>query len=437
MTRVGFLLTLPFLLAICLLGQNHETTSALEQYVQQASEFSSRARANVYFPNAQSIFNGVQVDFVNVGAGNLTFLRRDLVVSGHIPIVIARVYDSAGTGSTEFGPGWNLSAAETISVEGGKAHLFSESGSEIVFIQQAGAMFRLEKDRPSDYSALQLTSPTVLIATLRTGFTKEFSLIGKEFKLTRVRDRNGNELRLLYQGGLLSKIENEHHGVIFSRTKTGRVYLVQDDTGRQVGYKYDNYSRLVEADDRGGNAWKYSYFEEGRLHTATDPLQRLNFSVGFDEQGRVHSLQLPFGVIQYRYEPGTRSTTVTDRRQLTSRFFQNEEGITTRVVNALGEETAITLDAVHNVTALTRNGTVIESLRYDQRHQLLFRRSTGATAPVERNYSYDPATGHLLGIESSTGVAVKLAYDRFNNLEVKAKCRWLDWLSQSGQLGPN
>src|SRR5215470_14371158 len=135
-------------------AQESQLTSAFHDYVEEASEFSSRARANVYFSNPQSLFNGVQVNFVNVGTGNLTFLRRDIVASGRIPIVVARVYDSSSLGSIDFGPGWRLSAAESIRLLDGKARLLSENGSPIDFVDAGNNTFRLEKDYPSDYSAL-------------------------------------------------------------------------------------------------------------------------------------------------------------------------------------------------------------------------------------------------------------------------------------------
>lgn len=125
-------------------AQSH-SESAIAQYVKQAAEFSSRARANVYFPNVQSIFNGVQVSFVNVGTGNLTFTRRDVVASGRIPIVVARVYDSAGSGSPDFGPGWRLSAGETISVADNKARLITENGSTIGFVTTDGKKLSIGK----------------------------------------------------------------------------------------------------------------------------------------------------------------------------------------------------------------------------------------------------------------------------------------------------
>src|SRR5882724_4103513 len=168
-----------------LTAQTHQMNSALDPYVEQTSEFSSRARANVYFPNQQSIFNGVQFTFVNAGKGNLTFLRRDMVASGRIPLVLARVYDSNGQGSPEFGPGWKLSAAETILVADGRAHLFSENGSVIDFVQSDESTFQLEKDYPSDYSTLLITAGTIK-AAMRSGLVKEFEMAGNSFRLVKV-----------------------------------------------------------------------------------------------------------------------------------------------------------------------------------------------------------------------------------------------------------
>ncbi|MGH9789249.1 MAG: DUF6531 domain-containing protein, partial [Candidatus Acidiferrales bacterium] len=90
-----------------------------QPYLHYLKEFYQRRRVNVYFRNDQSIFYGAQVNFVNVGRGNLTFVRRDLVTGGRIPLVVARVYDSAGRGSPDLGPGWHISATERIEIQGG------------------------------------------------------------------------------------------------------------------------------------------------------------------------------------------------------------------------------------------------------------------------------------------------------------------------------
>jgi hypothetical protein len=150
---------------------------SLEQYVERASEFSSRARANVYFLNPQSIFVGVQFNFVNTGSGSLTFLRRDMVASGRIPLIAARVYDSSSKGTVDFGSGWRLSATETISVTGNKAELTTESGYDVSLVRTPEGVFQLEKDYPSDYLSLRKTAPDTIQVSLRSGLLKEFTRI--------------------------------------------------------------------------------------------------------------------------------------------------------------------------------------------------------------------------------------------------------------------
>ncbi|MFL6388507.1 MAG: DUF6531 domain-containing protein [Terriglobales bacterium] len=370
----------------------------------------------MYFANPQSIFRGVQVNFVNVGTGNLTFLRRDLVASGRIPLVFARVYDSSGKGSADFGPGWTLSAAESIILADGKAHLFTENGSTIDFVKSDAASFGFEKDYPSDYLDLRLTNATTLEAKLRTGFTKQFQLIGDTFRLVKVTDRNGNDVRLSYSNGLLNKIENANHSITILRNAKGRIVSAQDDQNRKVQFAYDAQGRLIQVDDLGGNAWTYSYNADGKLKAAKDPLQRLNFGVFFHDDGRVRRLQLPSGIIQFNYDDAARSTTVLDRKSLVSRFFQNVDGITARVVNPLGEETAIALDDFRNVLSISRNGSVIEHMEYDQQHRITARHSTLDSGTVDRTYSYDPANGQLAGISAGKDQDQTFTYDENGNL---------------------
>lgn len=84
------------------------------------SEVSERRRVTTMFPNRQSMRAGVQDSFVNTSRGNLTFLRRDLVRAGAMPIVIGHVYDSARADDGDFGPGWKLAVSEEVAVEAGQ-----------------------------------------------------------------------------------------------------------------------------------------------------------------------------------------------------------------------------------------------------------------------------------------------------------------------------
>lgn len=388
-----------------------DNDSKLQWYVEQVAELSSRARANVYFPNAQSIFQGVQVNFVNVGTGNLTFSRRDMVAAGRIPLVLARVYDSASAGSTDFGPGWILSAAETIAVSDHVARLSSESGSVIEFVEKSPNKFLLQQDRPSDYLQLQQSAPDFLQAHLRSGMVKEYRRMGNLYRLTTVTDSNGNQIRLTYSGGSISRLENRNHFLQFTRNEKGRIVTAQDDRGRNIQYLYDEKGILVAVDDLGTNRWTYSYSSDGRLKRAIDPLQRENFSVEYEGSGRVRRLRLPSGVIHYSYDIATHLTAVRDRKELISHYFQNDEGITTRVVNALGEETSIVLDANRNVASLSRNGTIFETMEYDQQHRLVFRHNLAGSGTTDFHYIYDQQTGLLTRVQSSDGTSRTFTYD--------------------------
>lgn len=393
-----------------------ETDSKLESYVEQLSELSWRARANVYFPNQQSIFNGVQASFVNVGTGNLTFLRRDMVASGRMPLLLARVYDSAAAGGKDFGPGWMLSAAETIAIANHIARLTSESGAVIEFIETEPNTFVLRQDRPSDYLGLGRLGADILQARLRSGMVKEYKRISGLFRLTTLTDANGNQIRLTYANGVISKLENANHFLQLTRNGKGRIVAAQDDQERKVQYVYNEEGILVAAEDLGGNPWTYSYSDERKLVRAIDPLQKENFSVEYEENGRVRRLRLPSGVIRYTYDLATHSTTVRDRKELISRYFQNEDGITTRVVNALGEETSIVLNADRNVTSLLRNGAAIQTMEYDQHHKLLMRHSIGNSGTIDFRYMYDPKTGLISRIEGSDGTSKTFVFNSSGRL---------------------
>lgn len=100
------------------------------------NDLSSRRRVATLFPNSQSMFQGVQERFVNTSAGNLTFLLRDLVAVGAMPIVAARTYDSAVGKGEDYGPGWRLALREEI----------ARDGSRLAFTDASNAVWQLMID---------------------------------------------------------------------------------------------------------------------------------------------------------------------------------------------------------------------------------------------------------------------------------------------------
>lgn len=119
------------------------------------NEISDRRRLNTFFANEQSPTYGASIRYVNSYRGNLTFVRRDLVSVGRLPIVLARVYDSSMRTSTDFGVGWRLAAAETITREsGGEFTYVDDSGSSIALVRTGGG-YALRAPFPTDISSIR------------------------------------------------------------------------------------------------------------------------------------------------------------------------------------------------------------------------------------------------------------------------------------------
>ena len=58
--------------------------ASLAFYAGLVKETELRRRVNVLYPNPQSIFNGLQVGYVSVRHGNLTFGRREVAKTGGV-----------------------------------------------------------------------------------------------------------------------------------------------------------------------------------------------------------------------------------------------------------------------------------------------------------------------------------------------------------------
>lgn len=128
-------------LTMCVHSSSPKTppSDSLAHYAALVAEFDLRRRLNVLHPNPQSIFDGLHVGHVNVGAGNLTFRRRDIVARADGPVVFARVYDSRIKANADLGPGWRLSLAEELRLDGDRAIYTDRAGARHGFKKQGGA----------------------------------------------------------------------------------------------------------------------------------------------------------------------------------------------------------------------------------------------------------------------------------------------------------
>ena len=229
-------------------------------YLALIKEVDVRRRVNVLHPNPQSLLDGLQVGFVNVGSGNLTFLRRDLVIDGESPLILGRVYDSRLTPGADFGPGWRLSlmeelhfdAAGVVYADGsGSEHRFRLSGGGYVPIPMTPRHARTTVVREGDRARLDDGRGVV------RHFKRHGS--GSRFLIDSLQTAAGGKVRFGYNGeGQLEQVwRDDANGfdILRGGDKKGRITSVTDTHGRTVRYSYTANGQLKDVRDIGDQVW--------------------------------------------------------------------------------------------------------------------------------------------------------------------------------------
>lgn len=337
------------------------------------------------------------------------------MVVGILPIVISRVYDSSASDTGDFGPGWRLSIAETISLQAdGSALLVDESGSVTRFVERGGQYVQ-DIPHPSDIVSLKRRNGYIFEMKLTSGMTKRYRLSDGAFRLSEVADRNGNSIRLQYRDGRLSGAERMNKRLVrFDRDGSGRIARVTDDQGRSAVYNYDAQGQLVQVLDLGGNAWSYTYGPDGRLSTALDPLSYLDISIQFDSMGRVAEVIHRGQKTRYEYHGNT--SRIIDVRDRVSAFTQNEAGITITALNHVGVTTTVEMDEANRVSTLRRNDVTRATFSYDAHGRLVSSRLLTDHGLQTIAYRHDGAGRLISAVDDGGDLHLSLRYDPRGNV---------------------
>ena len=325
-----------------------------------ANEISSRRRLTTVFPNEQSPFHGVQMNFVNVKRGNLTFVNRDLVRLDRVPIVFGRVYDSANTDDSDFGPGWKLSVSESI----------ARYGQQLVYTDAGNSQHLLETDGTfvaSPHPHLTAIAGGVdngrSIRLHVAGLVKQFEQIGNRFFLVAVSDKWGNALTLHYDGEMVSGISSQNgRSVSIRRNPAGLIVGASDDAGGAVRYEYDANGRLAAAFSLSGGEWTFAYDDEHRLTDFVDPRDNTVLSARYDRSGNVTRLNSLYDDMAFEYF--ATHTRIETSLQQAATFWHHESGLTAIAQDFAGHFTQVSFDENLRATALSFDGATIAQLTY-------------------------------------------------------------------------
>jgi YD repeat-containing protein len=374
------------------------------------NELSARRRLTTLFPNEQSPFYGVQMNYVNVGKGNLTFVVRDLVRLDRVPIVFGRVYDSRKQGGSDFGPGWKLSVAESLRQVGG-AWMYVDASNSEYGLRLDGSRVSSKHPQITGIRGGRFNGTDVVLEI--GDLTKTFQRYEDGFQLVQVRDNFGNSISLSYTGGGIERISSSGgRYVAIRRDATGRIVGATDDAGRTIRYAYDSSGRLSEAHDLAGEAYRYSYDAHGYLSKLTDPRGEPSLVARFDETGRAIEMTSQHDAMAYRYDVG--STLVTNGMQQAARFWRHDTGLTQSIQDFAGGVSALQLDADLRVSQVTFDGTAVATAEYAGGQLSAISKSNGSSFETQR-FAYD-ARGRLVRIGTAGSPLARYRYDERGNV---------------------
>ena len=372
-------------------------SDSLLPYAALVAELDLRRRVNVLHPNPQSIFDGLQVGHVNVGTGNLTFRRRDIVARADGPVVFARVYDSRIEANADLGPGWRLSLAEELRLEGDRAVYTDRSGAEHRFRRDGDAYVAAPPTPRHAGTSLTVAGKKAVLLE-RDGTKRVFLRAGETapFLLRRVLSASGRKLLFAHENGLLRSVSHDGATVFEIRRRTdGKVRQVADRHGRSVEYSYTAGGQLKDVYDIAGNLWWHEYDAAGRLTDAFGANRRPYLRVRYDAAGRVARARTG-RLHRYAYD-GAR-TTVTEGGGRRHVFEQNALGATNRYTSGSGEWWKIGFDAAGRVKEFDRPGRTLR-YRYGTKGEVTAEELWTADGRSGRWFEHD-AEGRLTGVET-------------------------------------
>jgi hypothetical protein len=147
---------------------------------------------------------------VNVGKGNVTFIHRDLVTKGNLPIVMSRVYDSSLGNRSDFGLGWQLSLNESIVPSKGGALSYRDGCATVHRLSPDMVGFSVDPFENGDIRSVTLNARGVLQLGYLDGKQKQFKKFGNQYLLVSVLDQHSNRIELSYNNNQLSKVSGNH-----------------------------------------------------------------------------------------------------------------------------------------------------------------------------------------------------------------------------------
>ena len=401
---------------------------------------------------------GLPVYSVNTALLNLVLEDTDFAWQsfGH-DIALRRVWSMQPAISGMFGNGWSFAYESTIRTKGSLAtgtpttaklgngqeysYTVSSTQGQGTGTVTLGHASRFAGIRPVLTGTVDEASGTAYYLfedkgsklTRRYDYSSRDAASGENiFKLSSVRDRNGNALTLTYDaGGRLAKITDASgRETAFAYDANGHVTRLTTINGKTATFGYDANGNLTDNVDLAGNVIAYAYDGNGLVTSMTTGGMTTSFSYRSDAKGNryVATVTDALGNVTAYAFPSAGTTQVTEPGG-GIRTYVNAGGRTTSVTDPLGHKTSMAVnnslllpasttdaqsritkyayDANGNLTSLTDPANKVTSFEYDANWNVT--KATDALGNA-RTFAYD-ANSNLTAMTSALGLSTTMAVD--------------------------
>jgi RHS repeat-associated protein len=298
---------------------------------------------------------GTDGDPVDLATGLFVLDDSDLVLPDVLPISLTRTYRQSDAISRPFGIGTTHPYAMFLYSQNQfqEADLILPDGARVHYVRTSPGIgyFDAVFEHTSTPTAFFKSKIAWNFAkggwnlTLKDGTVYHF---GEGAPLQSIRDRHGNELRIVRDGGgtqgNIRQVRSPNgRWIEFVYDGSNRITQAKDNAGRTVGYTYDGNGRLWKITDANGKVTEYGY--EGttnRMSTIKDPRLITYLTNEYDANGRIFKqTQVDGNFYQFAYaldgSGKVTETDVTDPRGFVRRVTFNASGRMTSDTRAVGQ----------------------------------------------------------------------------------------------------
>ena len=368
--------------------------------------------------DCKSCGTGASKKSIDFATGQETFTHTDFTLPGIMPISWGRTYCSGliTYEKGELGARWITPYTARIGIRKKELLYHTTDGRTVSFPL-------LEPDRayhhPIEDFTLMRVSEDMLTLNVGKDLLEIYERYGNAFRLSAIKDRNGNALGFHYSGQHLIGINdtNNHLVVIHynEQDKISRIELAGDNARILASYEYDQAGNLIKATDEAGDVYEYAYKD----HLITRYTDRTGRGVNLEWQGRRHWAKCireyaddGSGELRLRWDENIRETIVTDAYGHETSYLYDAENYTYRIIYPNHTEEWFFRDERKNITTHIHPDGSEDNYIYDDKDNLLEHiRADGSVVSFE----YD-ADNNLTAVTDPEGHRWLRQYDANGNM---------------------